>query len=451
MAELRATQREILKYRSGRMGIAAVPGSGKTWTLSRLAADLLPRTRLQDDQEILIVTLVNSAVDNFYRRVGEFVQRRGLLPNLGYRVCTLHSLASDIVRQRPTQVGLSDGFTILDEHEADGIRADIARAWLAGHPNGLDPWIDPHLDDYYRGRVQYNDLPRLVESIALSFIRTAKDNQLSPDQLRLRLDRLNVPLPLAEMGCNLYAHYEHALHYRGAVDFDDLIRLALQALEQEPDFLEALQHRWPYILEDEAQDSSLLQQKILSLLAGPRGNWVRVGDPNQAIYETFTTASPKYLLDFIDASGVIRNELPHSGRSTTSIIALANELVRWTQAEHPVDQVRDALKGPPYIRPTDPGDPQPNPLDDPSQVRLVLAKFTPEQEIERVADSLCRWLPEHPDATVAVLVPRHKRGYELVDGLRGRNIEVVDSLLRASQSTRSSAGVIANLRPQIGP
>ncbi len=83
------------------------------------------------------------------------------------------------------------------------------------------------------------------------------------------------------------------------MDFDDLIRLAIDLLENDAEFLERLRYRWPYILEDEAQDSSQLQEQILRLLAGPAGNWVRVGDPNQAIFETFTTASPKHLLDFI--------------------------------------------------------------------------------------------------------------------------------------------------------
>jgi DNA helicase-2/ATP-dependent DNA helicase PcrA len=72
------------------------------------------------------------------------------------------------------------------------------------------------------------------------------------------------------------------------VDFDDLIRLAIQALEADPAYLERLRYQWPYILEDEAQDSSLLQEELLRRLSD-RQNWVRVGDPNQAINTTFTT------------------------------------------------------------------------------------------------------------------------------------------------------------------
>ncbi len=71
MPELRQAQVNVLSYSSGKMGVSAVPGSGKTFTLSLLAADLIQRNVLQDNQEILIVTLVNSAVDNFSRRISQ--------------------------------------------------------------------------------------------------------------------------------------------------------------------------------------------------------------------------------------------------------------------------------------------------------------------------------------------------------------------------------------------
>jgi DNA helicase-2/ATP-dependent DNA helicase PcrA len=70
------------------------------------------------------------------------------------------------------------------------------------------------------------------------------------------------------MGLEMYRNYQNALIYRGAVDFDDLIRLAVSALKWDPALLERLRHKWPFILEDEAQDSSLLQEEILNLLSG---------------------------------------------------------------------------------------------------------------------------------------------------------------------------------------
>lgn len=443
--KLRPSQEKIIQYKRGKLGIAAVPGSGKTWTLSLLAADLIGRGVLEEDQEVLVVTLVNSAVGSFYSQISKFLPRLNLLYDSGYRVRTLHGLAHDIVRERPSLVGLEEKFVIVDEREANNLRDEVAQAWLRRHPYDLDPYLDPELEEGRREEVRRDQLPALVREIALEFIRSAKDLQLTPEALRQKLDTLPVPLPLAEMGAELYADYQRGLNYRGGVDFDDLIVLALRALEADPLYLERLRYNWPYILEDEAQDSSRLQEQILSLLAGPTGNWVRVGDPNQAIYETFTTANPRYLREFIQRPEVVSQELPNSGRSTLSIIDLSNRLVEWVQTEHPFPEVRDALSAPPWIEPTPPGDPQSNPPDDPTQVRIINVKYSPDDELRAVVDSLARWLPEHSENTVAVLVPRNERGEKLVDELRRRGLPFVDSLLRSTASTRASAGVLDDL------
>ena len=265
MMPLRFEQKEILEYNNGKMGISAVPGSGKTYTLSLLAADLLKRGLLDIDQEVLVVTLVNSAVDNFYLRVNQFVSAEGLVPFIGYRVRTLHGLAYDIVRERPSLVGLSEDFTIIDEREANAIIREAALAWLHGHPDIMEGYLNLELRTEQLERIRRRDLRGLLFEIAVSFIRMAKNMRKSPGQIRERLDALPVPLQLAEMGCAIYADYQRSLTYRGSVDFDDLISLALLALESDEEFLERLRYRWPYVLEDEAQDSSLLQESILDI------------------------------------------------------------------------------------------------------------------------------------------------------------------------------------------
>jgi DNA helicase-2/ATP-dependent DNA helicase PcrA len=440
----RPKQQEILAYTGGKMGVAAVPGSGKTETLSQLAAQIINSGALDSRQEVLIVTLVNSAVDNFYQRVSRLVKERGLLPHVGYRVRTLHGLAHDIVRERPALVGLADDFQIVDERAAEEVLDEAAAAWLRNNPYALDGFISDAVEPGKQDWVRRDPLLELVKDTAKAFTRLAKDQQLAPEALRERLAPTNGALLLAQMGAAIYADYQRALAYRGAVDFDDLIRLALRALESDEALLLRLRQRWPFILEDEAQDSSRLQERILRILAGPEGNWVRVGDPNQAIFETFTTASPEHLRRFLAAEGVAARDLPNSGRSTQSIIALANRLIDWTNREHPEPAVRSAL-APPHIEPTPPGDPQPNPPDDPDAVFLMPTKFSPEGEIRAVVESLARWLPNNPQATVAVLVPRNQRGFELVDALRARGIEAVDSLLRSTLTTRQAAGALANL------
>jgi DNA helicase-2/ATP-dependent DNA helicase PcrA len=447
----RPSQQQVLAYTGGKMGISAVPGSGKTHTLAVLAAQLVAEG-IGDEQEVLVVTLVNSAVDNFKQRINQLITRRGLLAGFGYRVRTLHGLAHDIVRERPGLVGLSEDFGIIDEREADAVREEAVETWLRGHPDAADPYLAYDLEGNRAEWVKRTRWPALARDVAAAFVKHAKDLQLTPEvlleRLRSRDEQLPDPvglaaLPLARLGAEVYADYQRSLAYRGAVDFDDLIRLALEALRRDADYLARLQARWPYVLEDEAQDSSKLQEEILRLLVGEKGNWVRVGDPNQAIYDTFTNANPRFLRDFLKEPGVQAITLPESGRSQPAVIDLANLLVDWTVAEHPTAAARGAFLRQ-HIRPTGPGDPQPNPPADAKAIQLVDRDFTPEQELQAVADSLARWLPEHQDRSVAVLAPRNQRGFELIDLLKQRGIPYVE-LLRSTSTTRQTAGILGNL------
>jgi DNA helicase-2/ATP-dependent DNA helicase PcrA len=208
-----------------------------------------------------------------------------------------------------------------------------------------------------------------------------------------------------------------------------------------PELVERLRYRWPFILEDEAQDSSQLQEQILSTLAGPGGNWVRVGDPNQAIFETFTTADPELLRSFIRENESV--PMPESGRCQPSIMDLANYLVKWTMGEHPVEDIRDALSGPPIL-PAPPGDPQPNPPDDPAAILLDSRKLAPQDEVTAVARSIQEWLPAHKDATVAVLTSTNDHAANMVKALHARGIECLE-LLRSTSTTRAVAGALSHL------
>jgi DNA helicase-2/ATP-dependent DNA helicase PcrA len=450
----RPSQQQILRYNGGRLGIAAVPGAGKTHILSALAAKLIQEGRLGDDQEVLIVTLVNSAVDNFETRIKRFFDNP-LQALYKYRVRTLHGLAHDIVREKPAKVGLEERFSIMDEREAGFIRRESVNAWLASH--SIDDYLDPALDNSKRDWVKRQQLPDLLDSIALAFIRSSKDRLLTPEKLRLQLDASFAPLPLAELGHAIYADYQRALAYRGAVDFDDLIRLALTLLETDNEFRERLQYRYPFILEDEAQDSSQTQERILSLLSGGSGrgdpaptgggNWVRVGDPNQAIFETFTTASPELLRAFIRENPSV--DMPESGRSQPAVLAVANHLIDWVMTAHPDPNVRTALSVP-HIVPVPENDPQQNPPDNPEGIKFIPTKYTPEQELEAVAKSIKGYVdsfvdfPIEEQPTIAVLVPRNQRGVEMVNALRQRGIEPIE-LISSTSETRAAAGALSYL------
>src|SRR5690606_17213382 len=402
--QLRPEQEAIVSgYEGGKVGVAAVPGSGKTFTLSHLAARLVVTLAREtplgfdDDREVLIVTFTNSGVNSFRARIDRILREQyGVLSYIGYRVRTLHGLAHDIVRERPALVGLADDFTILDEKTALDIQRDIVLQHLSDSWSLFESYGKPP-EEINPKTVRYRfqeDLPALV----LNYIQRAKDLRLTPDMLDVPLRRAGDDFALARFANEVYTDYQRSLAYRGAVDFDDLVRLALEALQRDRQYLERLRARWPYILEDEAQDSSRLQQEMLSLLSGDR-NWARVGDPNQAINTTFTTADPRFLLDFLDLDqtpDVEERPLSVSGRSAPAIISLANELVRWTVEEHPAPDLRDAFnyvydtvrharRG--VILPTEPDDPQQNPPDAKTPVHIAYTpgqKISPEREREMV-------------------------------------------------------------------
>ncbi len=419
-----------------RLGVSAVPGSGKTHILSYLASELIER--VGDEQEVLIVTLVNAAVDNFRRRVDGFVRKKGLLPGFNYRVCTLHSLAHEIVQQRPSLVGLSQDFEIVDDHTAQRILREVVDSWLSTNTDLIYNYL---LSDINPEPLLRQQIPQLVLSIAQTFIKRAKDRRLTPYQIADAYQRHPESLPLARLGLDIYREYQNRLARTG-VDFDDLIRLAAQAIDLDPDFLARLQQRWPYILEDEAQDSSLLQEQILDTLAGGQNSWVRVGDPNQAIYETFTTANPEHLRRFLVRDSVVNLPMPESGRSSAGIINLANYLIDWTMAQHPHAEVQNAL-GLPRIEPAPPHDPQPNPPDRPDQIHFRPEKYKPAQEIQAIVKSAKQWLQQNFGKTVAVLDARNKRGVDMANALRRANVPYVE-LLNSTAATRSTAGVLGN-------
>jgi ATP-dependent DNA helicase UvrD/PcrA len=440
----RKDQAEALAYTGGKMAVTAVPGAGKTFTLSHLAARLVERLTdvgLAEEQEVLIVTFTNPAVNAFRKRIADLVQQeRGLLPYVGYRVRTLHGLAHDIVRMRPGLVGLAEGFEIVDESVSSGIIRDLAEHWIHGHGDDLLPYVDlPMAESDEQPRFLIRKYgPDVIEGIASEVIKLGKDNQWLPADLKQALDESPVELSLARIGVDIYEDYQRSLGYRGAVDFDDLVRLAMQALESDSAFLKRLRRQWTYVLEDEAQDSSQLQNKMLAMLSGEH-NWVRVGDPNQSIYTTFTTANANLLRLFLREKDVTERPLPESGRSSPAIIAIANELVRWSRTNPRIPHLHEALSDQ-HIEATRPGDPQQNPED--SQIYIDWepdVNVTPEKEVERVVKSLEKWLPDHTDWTVAVLVPENSRGFKIAEELRERGI-AYEELLRSTSATRDAAG-----------
>jgi DNA helicase II / ATP-dependent DNA helicase PcrA len=411
--QLRPGQQEVAEYRGGYMAVPAVPGAGKTTVLAHLAADLIKEGKPKPGK-ILIVTVMNSAVANFRSRIGDFLEQRGLARSKGYEVKTLHSLAMNILKEKPEILLINDAFQILDETRQDAVIREVTAKWLRGNAERwqsvlkLTQQKDKQWYQKALGNWEQKDLPKFFKE-AVSYV---KSQGIDSETGKTLLGELPTTSYLA-WALEVAELYSEVLRSNGMLDFDDLISQALRLLQEDPGVLNRLQRRWTYVFEDEAQDSNPLQEKILRLLAGD--NLVRVGDSNQAIMGTFTSAEPEFFRSFCRESDVSKQSILISSRSSRQVIDLANYLVNWVREEHPQVECRTALEEQ-YVNPVGAEDLFPNPTVE--GYTLAVKKFaTYDEEIAGVARLAQLQAEKRPENTLAILVPTRSLQTELASKL----------------------------------
>ncbi|NLV73326.1 MAG: ATP-dependent helicase [Chloroflexi bacterium] len=435
---LRPHQQAILDYRGGLMGVAAVPGAGKTLTLALLAARLIAEGHVPSRGQVLVVTVLNSAVDNISRRIKAILQSQGL-PAVGYRVCTLHRLGADILRYRNDVAGVEDTFAIVDGADSERLMGHAVNTWISSHQALWESYLAPEQLGSQSVRENWR---RVTIRIGTNAVKACKHLRLTPEQAALTAKRRGIDNSFALMGIQLYALYQSYLGTQNALDFDDLIWRAIDSLDQDASLLAGLRERWPFILEDEAQDSSPLQEDILRRLSWPGGNWVRMGDPNQSINSTFTSADPRYFRRFLADPEVSVRTMPTSGRSAQPVIDLANRLVAWVSTSYPLEDIRQMAFEPQMIQPTAEGDPQPNPPAVGGVVRLAEPLNNQEDEVAQTVELAARFVRYNQLYSQAILCPTNKLG-EMVMRKFEKNPKLnVDDLLKSTPQTRQVARVL---------
>lgn len=402
MITLRPGQRETATYRGGYLAVPAVPGAGKTTVLAYLGAELIAGGHTRDGK-ILIVTYMNSSVANFKSRLAGELELRGLPPAKGYEVKTLHSLAVAIIKECPDRLLISDELRIIEPVERERLIRSQTRDWIMKNRELWEGAVSfqSREADYRRKQklVRWEQKTIALMSHLLSYFKCLG---LSIDKIESIVQSLPSESFL-RWAAQVYRGYRENLSYLGVQDFDDLIFNAYSLLKSDPGVLARLRQKWTYIFEDEAQDSNLLQEQILYLLAGENGNLVRVGDSNQAIMGTFTVADPELFRSYCRREQVKLQPLLYSSRSSLDIINLANFLVHWSGEEHPVPACRLALEKQ-FITPVPPGDARPNPQPPGYTIGVVNFKHNLE-EAEVIARLAGRYASENQDRTIAILGP----------------------------------------------
>ena len=395
----REDQLPIIQYENGKMAVPAVPGAGKTFIVTNLVAKLLEEKR-QGKGKILILTYMNSAVNNFKIRIKKILEEKNIDEKNSYEVMTIHSLAVKIIKEKPEIVMLNEDFNIADDLQKTMILNECInnfkinggeKAFRFFLKEQKDPiWADRQLDAWEKG---FYDLVQ-------NTISELKYKDISPQKLEeyMRENRrgiLKIILPI-------YKEYERRLKANGLLDYDDMLILAYKALSIDEDLKIKYQNKYQYVFEDECQDSNEIQGKIIGLICEEHNNLVRVGDINQSITGTFSSSDPKFFKEFIEDSDYCYR-MDISNRSSKDIINLANELTRYvTQNLQP--ECRDALEQMDIKTvPKNKGYKE-NPKPDKYQISYKYYK-TFDKEIEQTVKFVRNIHKRYPDKSIGILVP----------------------------------------------
>ncbi|MGB8699237.1 MAG: ATP-dependent helicase, partial [Thermosynechococcaceae cyanobacterium] len=414
-------------WQSGPLAVAAVPGAGKSHGMAAAAAIAIARHRLDLTHQLVLVTFTRSAATHLKQKVRQFLKDLDL-PQTGFMVQTLHSLALNIASRHPQHTGIDlANATLISPYQSHRLIRQCVEQWIQAQPNLYRLLLETGTlsgEEGDRLRRQSALRTEILPDLARTAIRTAKSSGLTPDNLLHLSDRIPDDLPILAIAAGLYAQYNTLLHQSGWMDYDDMILAALRVLA-DPAILATWQAQIFAVFEDEAQDSTPLQSQLLELLATnaanpAQRNLVRVGDPNQAINSTFTPADPIYFRTFCQACARDRHlaEMNQSARSCQPILDVANFMLTWANRSPLVGTEQPFT--PQTIHPV----PSQEALRNPSPIGCgVELHFPPDiyQSVDRIAQHAIQLWAEQPDLRMVVLVRENRQARFLADVLSDPN------------------------------
>lgn len=414
----RQDQLPIMSYEGGTMAVPAVPGAGKTFIVTNLVAKLL-REGKHDNSKILILTYMNSAVNNFKGRIKQLLIDNDIKEENSYEVMTIHSLAVKIIKEKPEVVMLNEEFSIADDLQKNIILNECIQNYRMNGGEKIFQWfLKDQKDNEWRERMVDAWENGFYDLVGNS-IGELKYKEISPRDLEEVVDSsyngvLRIILPI-------YTEYEKKLKYNGLLDYDDILILAYKALTLDENLRNKFQKRYKFIFEDECQDSNEIQGKIIKLICGENNNLVRVGDINQSITGTFSSSDPKYFKEFIkDADYCYRMYM--SNRSSKDILDLANRLVKYVTNEFNQKECREALEDMEIKTvPCGMGYKE-NPKPDIYSINTKRYR-TWNDEIEKTVAYAKAIKNKYPDKSIGILVPFNEQITQVAKKLMEHNME----------------------------
>jgi DNA helicase-2/ATP-dependent DNA helicase PcrA len=293
MGMLNPEQRQAVMTLDGPVLILAGAGTGKTRTITARMAYMVESGI--DPSSILAVTFTNKAATEMRERVMAAVPNgQGKKIVLG----TFHSFCVKLLRQYAERLGYKKNWVIYTQSEQTSLLKRIISRLL-----GKDESYDP-------GKAQ-------------SRISASKNNGTYLGD------------PTKDTDAAIAQAYQEEMRALNAMDFDDLIILSVQLLEEHEDVRELKRQQHSYVMVDEFQDTNSLQMRLLRALVGPPYNVCVVGDDDQSIYG-WRGAEITNILEFerfFPNPTIIK--LEENYRSTTPILHTANSLIKNNAGRRP--------------------------------------------------------------------------------------------------------------------
>lgn len=275
-------QKKILDT-EGKVVIKACPGSGKTYTVAHKLLSYVDNWK-DYHSGVAVLSFTNVASNEIYEKARLI---HGSLGKFGY----------------PHFIGTVDSF--IDEfivlryghlHTVDKARPRIALA---------DNWKIPYR--FWRSECHRNGCVDNIEQFYYGV-----DKKFYKGNEQVTCDRRKAKaLPCQQ--------YKKMLSDKGIVFQNEAALFAYQLLKKYPDVAAAIAERFPVIIIDEVQDTSINQMAVFDLLSesGMKSMFL-VGDPDQSIYE-WRNANPECMLQKLDDINWKNIELTGNFRSSQNI------------------------------------------------------------------------------------------------------------------------------------
>ncbi|MFE4107433.1 ATP-dependent helicase [Almyronema epifaneia] len=424
-AALRPGQQALADWQGGPLAVSAVPGSGKSTGMAVGAAIAIARYQLHARQQLVLVTFTRSAAANLKAKVRYYLKKLAL-PQNSFVVFTLHGLALNIATRNPDLSGIYlDTLNLVSPSRGHRLIRASVEQWIVNHPRLYQQLIEgQQFDGEETERLRRQSVLRteVLPELASTVIHEAKSSGLTPlalaqinTQLTKELSEGSADYPILTVAAGLYETYQALLQQRQLIDYDDMVLSALRVLEDTAT-REFWQTRFFAVFEDEAQDSSPLQTRLLEILASnaqapdQAPNLVRVGDPNQAINSTFTPADPVFFNQFCQACQQQSRlaTIEQAGRSAVAIMRAANNLLLWVNQTYPAEPTPFRYQ---QIKAVAPGDPQPN--ANPAAIGRGVEIYRPEnieQTVKLIGQRVVDLMSANPEGNAAILVREYRQG-----------------------------------------